>query len=64
MLFEKLLWGDRDCFQSEKAKAMRVGRGEEDIGTASQAKGIEFIGISISVRGMSAAETYVDSVPS
>ena len=64
MLFEKLLWGDGDCFQSQKAKAIRVGRGEEDIGTASQAKRIEFIGISISVRGMSAAKAYVDTVPS
>jgi hypothetical protein len=64
MLFEKLLWGDGDCFEGEKAKAMRVGRGEEDIGTASQAIRIDLIGVSISVRGMSAAETYVNSVPS
>lgn len=64
MRFEKLLWGDGDCFEGEKAKAMRVGRGEEDIGTASQAKRIEFIGVSISVRGMSADESYVDAVPS
>ena len=64
MLFEKLLWGDGDCFEGEKAKAIRIGRGEENIGTGGQAKRIEFIGVSISVRGMSAAETYVDSVPS
>jgi hypothetical protein len=64
MLFEKLLWGHGDCFQSEKAEPIWVWRGEEDIGTASQAKWIDFIGVSISARGMSAAETYVDSVPS
>jgi hypothetical protein len=64
MRFEKLLWGDGDCFQSEKAEAIRVRWGEEDIGTASQAKRIDFIGVSISVRGMSVAETYVDSLPS